>query len=300
MLFKISKQAVYAQLQAIVSAGLVADIGQACLNLKLHLENMREEWFSGKQPQIAYHDPYCRAAYVFAHVPANANLCSDALSKVAAKWGFEPLDEFRVVAFGGGPGTELLAFARYLRNRRLDGGGQIDMHLSVVDFTTEWSEALTALAAAIKDYYRAEFGAKANWPTRFDLTSYTFNFLKTENYVNVPALFNAHMIVLNYVVSEVVTEWSALKAVLVEAYQRAPSGSIFLVVDRNESATLAKAGAPMAEFGGEVMGPVMTDSNMASEEQLSEVSDLIAAVGRKPRVTWDAFWVAIRKPEPLG
>ncbi len=38
------------------------------------LQTMSREWFSGKTPNIAYEDPMCRLAYLYCHVPANANL----------------------------------------------------------------------------------------------------------------------------------------------------------------------------------------------------------------------------------
>jgi hypothetical protein len=40
-----------------------------------HLQTMRDEWFSGDTPNIAYEDPLCRFAYLYCHTAVNANLC---------------------------------------------------------------------------------------------------------------------------------------------------------------------------------------------------------------------------------
>ena len=75
-----------------------------------HLQTMRDEWFSGETPNIAYEDPLCRFAYLYCHTAVNANLCeycirqtdslSDHISRVLDSNG-----ELRICAFGGGPGT---------------------------------------------------------------------------------------------------------------------------------------------------------------------------------------------------
>lgn len=91
-----------------------------------HLRTMSEEWFNGSVPNIAYEDPFLRLAYVYCHVPANANLIEIAVRKTPQladlmldRLGGE--GELRVCVLGGGPGTELLALAKHLWNK---GGPQ--------------------------------------------------------------------------------------------------------------------------------------------------------------------------------
>jgi hypothetical protein len=82
-----------------------------------YLATMSEQWYAGEAPQIAYEDPLCRWAYVFAHVPANANLFEEVIEICASgnKEFREALngDEASLLVFGGGPGTELLGLAKY-------------------------------------------------------------------------------------------------------------------------------------------------------------------------------------------
>src|SRR5271157_4954131 len=92
---------------------------EACQTIKKHLATMSQEWFSGKTPNIFYGDPLCRFAYLFCYVGANANLCEVAIRNSPDLCDFldstlEKNEELRVCAFGGGPGTELLALSKFL------------------------------------------------------------------------------------------------------------------------------------------------------------------------------------------
>ena len=109
-------------------AGICEHLGvsreAACETIKQHLATMSEEWFSGETPNIVYSDPLCRFAYLFCHVGANANLCEVAIRDSPDLCEFidstlEKTEELRVCAFGGGPGTELLALSKFLLGRDL-------------------------------------------------------------------------------------------------------------------------------------------------------------------------------------
>src|SRR5579884_2986292 len=76
-----------------------------------HLRDMKAEWFSGEQPNISYDDPFCRLAYLYCHVAANANLFECALRSTRGVGDYiarklREDDALRVCGFGGGPGTE--------------------------------------------------------------------------------------------------------------------------------------------------------------------------------------------------
>jgi hypothetical protein len=97
---------------------------------------MSEQWFAGEAPQIAYDDPLCRWAYVFAHVPANANLfekviqiCTDGHAEFRKTLHGE---ETSLLVFGGGPGTELLGLAKYFFYNAA-GQDQTDVEFQFVD-----------------------------------------------------------------------------------------------------------------------------------------------------------------------
>ena len=107
---------------------------EACQTVKKHLATMSQEWFSGDTPNIVYGDPLCRFAYLFAHVGANANLCEYAIRHSRSLSEFIELtldrsEELRVCAFGGGPGTELLALSKHLLKSGLSGPVEISFTL---------------------------------------------------------------------------------------------------------------------------------------------------------------------------
>lgn len=62
---------------------LAADLGMSVPDLHRrmasHLATMAKEWRAQKTPEIAYEDPICWLAYIFGHVPINANLFYHAL-----------------------------------------------------------------------------------------------------------------------------------------------------------------------------------------------------------------------------
>jgi Putative SAM-dependent methyltransferase len=125
---------------------------------------MNTEWFKGKTPTIAYDDPLCRWAYIFAHVAVHANCLENVLRKCEsenrnfAKRMRE--DELSILAFGGGPGTELMALAKHfaLIKERDKDHDQVDVELTIVDRVSAWSENITSVRAEIDRLYKKEFG----------------------------------------------------------------------------------------------------------------------------------------------
>lgn len=72
-----------------------------------NLEAMSEAWFSGDKPHVGYENPVCRLAYLYCHVPVNANLFEAVLSGDAELQEFvlkriKKTGELHVCAFGGG------------------------------------------------------------------------------------------------------------------------------------------------------------------------------------------------------
>ena len=116
--FEIVKSALDALLTGIcVHKGLNPE--QALAMVGQHLETMSKEWFSGDTPNIAYGDPLCRFAYLYSHTAVNANLCEDCIRSLdgigeQVLGRLNETGELRVCAFGGGPGTELLALSKFL------------------------------------------------------------------------------------------------------------------------------------------------------------------------------------------
>ena len=128
--FEIVKSALDALLAGICSHKGLS--GAQALNMVAgHLRTMSNEWFSGEAPNIAYCDPLCRFAYLYSHTAVNANLCEVAVRSLPVVDlhilnRLNTVGELRVCAFGGGPGTELLALSKFLMRKK--ALGQLQPH----------------------------------------------------------------------------------------------------------------------------------------------------------------------------
>lgn len=270
-------------------------------SINRHLQTMNAEWFSGDRPTIAYRDPLCRFAYLFCHTAVNANLCEVAIrdSPDVTQLIRERLDqnqELRVCAFGGGPGTELLALAKLLTRIR-PNGPVARLSFTLLDSVTEWSESWNALETQITAELRAGGQPFANWPFTVCKTFVPYDMTQVANYANMPNLFQQDLYVLNYVVSEVVGDEVNFQNVINTAAQSSPVGAKFLIIDRDQDAIREAATNLLTGAGLNVAQPVATSRNMDAEEQSDVLQIYINTVGRRPRVQWGrnggrgAFWV---------
>ena len=266
-----------------------------------HLQTMREEWFSGETPNIAYEDPLCRFAYLYCHTAVNANLCEFCIrnSPDVQEHIHHVLDtngELRVCAFGGGPGTELLALAKYLCNTR-EGRPQGDISFTLLDIVGEWCESWNALETAIKDRLRTRFGPRNCWPFTISKTFLSFDMTQIEQYANLHHVFTHDLYVMNYVLSEIFGENEAFGGLINRMSESAPRGAKFLIVDRSQDVIIDRAREHLQNAGLTVGEVHRTNSNMDGDEQSDTLLEYYRLIRRNPRVQWQgAFWVVGTKP----
>jgi hypothetical protein len=269
--------------------------------VKAHLETMNNEWFSGERPNIAYQDPLCRFSYLFCHTAVNANLCEFALrqSPDIVQFLIEKMDrdqELRVCAFGGGPGTELLALSKYFVRTR-PNGPVARLSFTLLDRTTEWSESWNALEGQINNELRMSGRHFGQWPFNISKTFIPHDMTHVSSYANMPNLFQQDLYLMNYVVSEIIGDHASFQAVVSTAAQSSPNGSKFIVIDRDQASVRTSASNLLRNAGLDVGEVHPTSTNMDADEQSSVLVEYIRAVGRQPRVQWGrngrsgAFWI---------
>lgn len=277
----------------------------ACLTIKQHLATMSEEWFSGDTPNIVYGDPLCRFAYLFCHVGANANLCEVAIRDSPDVCDFidstlEKTEELRLCAFGGGPGTELLALSKFLLGRSLPG--HVEISFTLLDRVTEWAETWSALEAQIKSELKATYGPQSKRPFSTNKTFVPFDMTKAHQYANLAQLLEHDLYVMNYVVSEVVGDHTRFQELITAASSAAPPGSKFLVVDRDQDRVIENTEALLTTAGLTVGTVQKSSTNMDTDERMSSLEEYTTAIGRRPRLQWGsrsgrgAFFVVGTKP----
>jgi hypothetical protein len=276
----------------------------ACQVIRQHLATMSREWFSGETPNIAYEDPLCRFAYLYCHTAANANLCEVAIRSstelddfIQSKMSDD--EELRVCAFGGGPGTELLALSKHLL--REPRGGHARITFTLLDRVGEWSETWTALEGQINSELRSRFGSFSH-PFSICKAFITHDLTRSYEYANHAHLFDQDLYFMNYVVSELIGDHDEFQALLTMAISASPSGCKFLVVDRDQDKVIQNSNA-LLESAGLILGPInKTCCNMDEDERKEDLEPYITYIGRWPRVQWGshsnrgAFYVVGTKP----
>lgn len=257
---------------------------------------MTREWSKGSAPAIPYNDPVYRLAYVFCHVAINANLVQRALEDrftdprtgretSLGQWvraAMESQGRLRVCAFGGGPGTELLALSKYLVHYPLQVP-HADLELTLLDQVSEWAETLEALKEAIYSQYPAEDPR----PFSIGTSVHPFDMTRLQNYGTLGTLLRRDLFILNYVVSEVFDQSRVADLAKVVKLMRDKSPeATFLLLDRSDPRTREVAADIISRAGLAVLDERMVGDYMDLDEQSSRLDAHAVAMGRNPRVKW--------------
>ena len=265
-----------------------------------HLKNMSVEWRSGRTPTIAYGDPLCRFAYLYCHTPANANICdlfirSDPATAAFIVERLNRAEELRVCAFGGGPGTELLALTKFLR--RAHGKDAITAHGEVVftllDNVPEWVESWGALETAIKADFARDYGVRRAWPFTISKSFQPFDMTHVEQYANLNQLLIQDLYILNYVVSEILGENAPLQGLINLMVDHAPMGGRFVIIDRDQDGISDRAETLLRNAGLTLTPIQKSTTNMDGDEQMADLGDYLNSIGWSPRVKWNGAFCVI-------
>lgn len=269
-----------------------------------HLANSSCEWRKPSQPDIPYDDPLCRTSYLYRTVPVNANLLEyifekdrnleDYLDFVQTENG-----EVRICVFGGGPGTELLGLAKRITKRQLDD--QIMLNFLLLDRVNEWIDSWQAIQREINSRFKDNIDRNRNfWPLTTLGNFCSIDITKTEHFGNWGAVFDQHIYIFSYILSEVFEDYLQLRDFIVKMVEHSPKGAKFLFIDRkqqcwkDEIIDLAKtAGLVLSEFKDTTsnMGILSPDENKTALGRI--YFDVLKREPTKghPRLTWSAFWV---------
>jgi hypothetical protein len=271
-------------------------VDQAPQAVKQHLGAMNKEWFGYEPAEIDYGDPLCRFAYLFAHTAANANLCEIAIRespdvcRLIEQRAAE--GELKVCAFGGGPGTELLALSKHLWKSRPNGPHvQVIFHL--LDRVNEWLESWQALDAEIKSVLKAKYGQFPKHP--FSTCGYfvTNDMTKPHQYVNLPVLFSQDLFFFNYAVSEITggnadyhTANPQFLQLVTSAAGACKSGSKFIITDRDQDSVIANSQRLLEGAGLQVGQIGKVCRRMDGDENPDVLKTYSDDITRQPRTWW--------------
>jgi len=301
--FKTIKAALDASFSGICRHQGVAET-EAYRLIRQHLAAMSKEWFSGDSPSIEYENPLCRFAYLYCHTAVNANLCEYAIRSSEVDDFIESKlideEELRICAFGGGPGTELLAVSKHLLREQRSGHARLSFTL--FDAVVEWSETWNVLEAQINAELRAKYGRFRNQPFSICKSFITHDMTTAYAYSNHASLFNQDLFIMNYVVSELVGDEDKFLKLVSLASTSAPSGSKFLVVDRDQNRIAETVPEMLSSAGLSCSQVKKSRSNMDLDERKDDLEPYTTKIGRYPRCQWGmdsgrgAFFVVGTKP----
>lgn len=263
-----------------------------------HLKTMSQEWYSGGQPQIDYEDPFCRLAYLYCHVAANANLFEVSIRRTPELREYVKqklsLDGLRVCGLGGGPGTELLGLAKYV-SRIPETGNILSADFTVFDKVQEWADSWSALQQVVTT---SRCVGNRSCPRLVVSRNFCcLDITQLDRFANIDILLQHDLYVLNYVVSEQIQNLAGLSEVVAHMIRCAPVEAKFVVIDRHQSEVLASARALLDGHGVAVEDEVPSCAYMDFDEQRAQLEPYCTLVGRSPRVKWDAFWLIASKQQ---
>jgi hypothetical protein len=280
--------------------------GQA--KLKEHLLAMNEEWFSKVEPNINYEDPFCRFAYLYCHTAINANICEVAIRSEPAiteliRARAQAGNELRVCAFGGGPGTELLALAKHVLNNINPPIPPLEINFTVLDSVIEWSESWEVIATALREAIKAKWPNIGNRPLHIHKNFMPFDMTDLEAFANLNGILNHDLYAMNYVVSEVFDSIDDLAVVMTKMREAAPADALFLIVDRDQDEVRKRAAHLLQAAGLEQLSGKTNSGSMDLDERADELDPYKPGIGRWPRLKWRTegsnrgiFWLLARKP----
>ncbi len=261
-------------------------------------ERNHQEWFSNQVPNLDYCQAPCRLAYLYIVAAANANSLKWILTKERGLRDYllevaKRKRKLRVCAFGAGPGTELMAFAKFLEEQKIGVSVRADFHL--VDKVQEWLDSWYAIRDAIEGHFEHHYGPDvAKWPMIPTGSLTTQDVTDTHRLRDRGDIWTQDLFVVNYLLSEIFADNRGFHAFVAAVAQRAPVGSRFLFIERRGSMWAERMTTCTARTGIR-LGQIMSSQRGLDEgerpELLGTVYRRLSSVpGRSPRQNWNVIY----------
>jgi len=252
------------------------------------------EWYSNQVPSLNYHSPACRLAYLYIVAAANSSTFHHVLESNQDLYQYvmeiaKERHEIKICAFGAGPGTELLAMAKFFAQQNL--GHSILVNFQLLDKVEEWTSSWHGIRDQINDSFRQLYGSNhSKWPI---VPSGNFLACDVTQLDRIPSLGNVwgqDVYVINFLLSEVFEDDPGLRAFLSKVAEFAPSGARFVFIERR-GYRWKKRMADIAEESGLLLSD-FTESQGRLEEDPLALGDVYNVLQdeRKPRLTWNVVY----------
>jgi hypothetical protein len=253
-------------------------------------------------PDLRYDEPLCRIVYLYAYVGAHANLVDNAFYKYQELHNLvmnrlQNDGTLHVCSLGGGPGSELLGFVKFIERER-GTNDRVDISFSLIDNVTHWDETWHALINGLENTFEASYGSsRRNWPIVVHRSFLPLDLTRIDEFQHFPARFNEVQIyVLNHTVSELICHSDEFKEVFDAIVERAAEEALFLFIDRNQGEVRDLIDELITTNGLAALGTYQEQTNMDIDEQKTDLGKWYYLMERDPKLTWNAFFALAQKP----
>jgi hypothetical protein len=229
-----------------------------------------------------YADPVTRFAYVYKYTPAHADYLDRMIQQSTAVQQVLNRDKVSITCIGGGPGSDVLGFLKFL----LERGDSPHITYFILDKEPAWGDTWSDLDDIVTGSLR---------PSRvfrnFDIT-------KPTTYANFRRVFESDIFTMVYFLSEVFFNKPAVTRFLKTCFAQMKPGALLIVIDiRNPNVQswidqcAMEAGLQKSQrSSGE------TKFFMDSSEEKSELKFYTDKFGIGPKITSRVFYRVFRKP----
>ncbi|XP_071958474.1 uncharacterized protein [Antedon mediterranea] len=248
-----------------------------------YLSNTQNIFWRGQNLQVPYNEYRYQAAYMFLYFPALCHSVKIGLNlfHVNRDCWFENnhLEGINVCSIGGGPGTDVLGFCRYLKDllRRDNDNRNVVLNATIIDKYCEWKTSWDAVVSKNPD--------EAHNINMGEYIGYDINIRPTQNVLDSVA--DAKVILLIKFVSAVIgnrrqnaeadnRRLQIFEANMRELLSNARLGSLMVYGDnsRGDFAEVFKGIATAAGFESVTQRPVLVNRKIPVDAELNKLDKI--------------------------
>jgi hypothetical protein len=227
-----------------------------------------------------FSDEYVRAAYLFRYVAAHGGMVTKIIAWCPALRELYEQDKVVVTSLGGGPGTDVLALARYA----IDTKSAARFYFNLVDREGAWAATWADVDMILSDHFHSS-------RTFFDV-----DVLVDANWKSKKIIFKANLISCSWFLSEISKHLDAALPFFSAMLEGAESGTKFLFVDFNHSHITKIIDDLASAYGLKVHFAHQWQFQVDPTEQKSELAEFIQRFDGGPKLGGQVMARLFEKP----
>ena len=256
----------------------------------------QKEWYSNRVPNLNYVDPVCRLAYLYIVAAANAGMFKHVLEEHAGLRDYllgkaTESGEVKICTFGAGPGTELLAIAKFFYELDLGLNVHVDFHL--LDKVEMWASSWLGIRDQVNHFFRTFFSNnRSQWPIVPSGNLIPCDVTDLNALSRLGSVWNQDVYVLNFLLSEIFDDNPACRAFMAGVVSLAPKGSHFVFIERKGPMWEQRITTIATQSGLKLSSFFRSESTLKGErpEDLGAIYQALSRRQRVPRLTWNVVY----------